>query len=67
MRIEFKGYDGLVPASLPYKDKPLEFYKWWCKNQEKVYLTNIEKIQLFIRVKEIKPDALLKEHAKMVS
>ena len=67
MRIEFKGYDELVPASLPYKDKPLEFYKWWCKNQEKVYLTNIEKIQLFIRVKEIKPNALLKEHAKMVS
>ena len=66
MRIEFKGYDGLVPASLPYKDKPLEFYKWWCKNQEKVYLTSFEKIQLFLRVKDIKPDALLKEHAKLI-
>ena len=67
MRIEFKGYDGMVPASLPYKDKPLEFYKWWCKNQEKVFLTSAEKIQLFLKVKAIKSDALLKEHAKLVS
>jgi hypothetical protein len=67
MRIEFKGYDGMVPASLPYKDKPLEFYKWWCKNQEKVFLTSAEKIQLFLKVKAIKSDALLKEHAKLIS
>ncbi len=67
IQIEFKGYMGLVQASLPYKDKPLEFYKWWCKNQNKVYLTLVEKIQLFIRVKELKPDTLLKEHEKMIS
>lgn len=67
VRIEFKGYPGMVQASLPYKDKPLEFYKWWCKNGDKVYLTTAEKIQLFIRVKSLKPDALLKEHEKMIS
>ena len=65
--IEFKGYSGLVQASLPYKDKPLEFYKWWCKNQNKVFLTPVEKLQLFIKVKELKPDLLLKEHEKMIS
>ena len=67
VRIEFKGYSGLVQASLPYKDKPLEFYKWWCKNEDKVYLTSAERIQLFIRVKALKPDALLKVHEKLIS
>ena len=67
VRIEFKGYSGLVQASLPYKDKPLEFYKWWCKNEDKVYLTIAEKVQLFIRVKALKPDALLKEHERLIS
>lgn len=67
VRIEFKGYPGLVQASLPYKDKPVEFYKWWCKNEDKVYMTIAEKIQLFIRVKALKPDALLKVHEKLIS
>lgn len=67
VRIEFKGYPGIVQASLPYKDKPVEFYKWWCKNEDKVYMTIAEKIQLFIRVKALKPDALLKVHEKLIS
>ena len=67
LRIEFKGYPVLVQASLPYKDKPVEFYKWWCKNEDKVYMTIAEKIQLFIRVKALKPDALLKVHEKLIS
>ena len=67
VRIEFKGYPGLVQASVPYKDKPVEFYKWWCKNEDKVYMTFAEKIQLFIRVKALKPDALLKVHEKLIS
>lgn len=67
VRIEFKGYPGLVQASLPYKDKPVEFYKWWCKNEDKVYMTIAEKIQLFIRVKALKPDALLKVHEKLIA
>ena len=67
VRIEFKGYPGLVQASIPYKDKPLEFYKWWCKNEDKVHLSTAEQIQLFLRVKALKPDALLKKHEKMIS
>ena len=67
VRIEFKGYTGLVQAIVPYKDKPLEFYKWWCKNEEKVCLTYAEKINLFLRVKALKPEALLKEHKKLIS
>lgn len=67
VRIEFKGYTGLVQAIVPYKDKPLEFYKWWCKNEEKVSMTYGEKINLFLRVKALKPEVLLKEHKKLIS
>ena len=65
--IEFKGYPGRVRASIPYKDKPLEFYKWWCKNEDKVHLSTAEQIQLFFKVKDLKPNALLKKHEKMIS
>lgn len=62
MKIEFKGYTGLVQAIVPYKDKPVEFYKWWCKNDDKISMTEEEKIKLFIRVQELAPDVLLKKH-----
>lgn len=67
VRIEFKGYTGLVQAIVPYKDKPVEFYKWWCKNEEKVHLTYAEKVQLFLKVIAQEPNALLKKHEKLIS
>jgi len=45
--IEFRGYREKVLASIPYNEKPIEFYKWWCANKDKIYLSNIERIKLF--------------------
>ena len=38
MRIEFKGFDTPVQAKIPYEIQPVDFYKWWCKNEDKVTL-----------------------------
>lgn len=48
--IEFRGYREKVLASIPYNEKPIEFYKWWCENRSKIYLSNIDKLRLFSKV-----------------
>jgi hypothetical protein len=67
MRIEFKGYDKTVKASVPYKNQPVEFYKWWLKNQDKVHLTLKEKIQLFDKVNLSNPQILVRDHKKLIN
>lgn len=66
-RIEFKGYDRPVKAIIPYKDKPVEFYKWWCFNQDFVNMTFEERIKLFDKVYNEKPNELKKEHKNLIS
>lgn len=66
MRITFKGYDTPVKASVPYKDCPVEFYKWWCANSDKVTLSFQEKIILFDKVFMQKPKVLKSEHRKLI-
>ena len=68
MQIEFKGYDGLVQASIPYSNDPVAFYKWWKKaeNADKVTLSKAEQVRLFIKVDEMEPKALLKKHKEMI-
>lgn len=65
--INFKGYDSPVHASVPFKDKPVEFYTWWIKNPGSVSLTFKEKIELFISVNGKKRGVLKPEHLKMIS
>jgi ATP-dependent DNA helicase RecQ len=65
-RIRMKGYDYPVKANIPYKDRPLEFYKWWCSNPCMVSMTLAEKIRLFDSVRKENKDALLKEHRKLI-
>lgn len=67
MRIDFKGYDFPVKASVIYTDKPLEFYKWWCENIDKVTLTFQEKIVLYDKVYNLKPALLKTEHRKVIN
>lgn len=69
IQIEFKGYTGKVPASIPYSTDPVAFYKWWKKaeNTEKVTLSKMEQIRLFIKVHQMEPKALLVKHLKMIS
>ena len=63
-RIEFDGYDGSVKAKVPYKDKPIEFYKWWLCNKELIKMTFKERIELFNKVHFMDKSVLKKEHKK---
>ena len=64
--IEFPGYQGLVTASVPYKDCPVKFYKWWKQNQDKIKLSKKETIELFLAVDAENPKALLKAHRTII-
>lgn len=65
-KIEFKGYDKHVQASIPYWEKPIEFYKWWSSNPNNVNLTLEEKIKLFDRVFNKNPTILKIEHKRLI-
>jgi RecQ family ATP-dependent DNA helicase len=62
IKIPFKGFKQEVQASVIYSTKPVEFYMWWCKNEDKVYMSKKEKITLFDKVNNIDPGKLLKRH-----
>lgn len=66
VRIEFKGYAQPIKAVIPYNCNPVEFYKWWCENQDLINMTFTEKIILFDRVLLEEPDLLKREHRKMI-
>jgi RecQ family ATP-dependent DNA helicase len=67
MKIEFKGYDFPVKASILCMDKPVEFYKWWCDNKDQVNMTFQEKLILFDKVYNLKPNLLKAEHRKTIN
>jgi ATP-dependent DNA helicase RecQ len=66
-RIKFKGYDGQVKAIVPYTDNPVEFYKWWCLNQDLINMTFAEKIKLFDKVLMEDQNALKREHKHQIN
>lgn len=59
--IEFPGYDNMVKASVPYKDSPVKFYKWWRKHKKDVTMNFTEKVKLFLVVDKESPKTLVKE------
>ncbi len=65
-KITFKGYNYPVQASVPYSNNPVEFYKWWCANQNSVNMTLEEKIRLFDKVYYQKPNILIKDHKQLI-
>jgi ATP-dependent DNA helicase RecQ len=67
MRIDFKGYEFPVKAIILYTDKPVEFYKWWCDNKEQVKMSFQEKLVLFDKVYNLKPNLLKEEHRKAIN
>ena len=67
LRIDFKGYDKPTKALVPYNNSPVEFYKWWCDNKDKVYLTFREKIELFDKVEMVKPNTLITKHKNLIN
>ena len=67
MRIDFKGFDYPVKASVPYTDKPVQFYKWWCENKDQITMTFQDKILLFDKVYLLNPSILKTEHKKLIN
>lgn len=67
MRIEFKGYDGLVKALVPYQNDPIKFYKWWIKNSDQVHLSFKNKIELLNKINLNKPEVLTSEHKRLIN
>jgi hypothetical protein len=67
MKIDYHGNNRLIEANVPYKDEPLKFYKWWCQNENAIKLSFKEKIVLFNKVHELKPDLLKSEHSKILN
>lgn len=65
-KIEFKGYDYPVNASVPYSLKPVEFYRWWCQNQDQINLSFKEKLELYDKVFLINPKELKIEHKRIL-
>lgn len=64
--ISFKGYKELVKASIPYHNNPIEFYKWWIKNQDKVYLNTKHKAELFYVIEQKAPFLLRDIDKKLI-
>lgn len=60
--IDFPGYEDKVMASVPYTDKPIQFYKWWKKDESLVTLSYAQQINLFLIVNDLNPNVLLKKH-----
>ncbi len=65
-RIEFEGYNGFIKAIIPYKNFPVQFYKWWLKNPEAIKMTFKESLELFDKVNQIDKTVLKKEHLKKI-
>jgi len=66
IEIDFKGYVNPIKAIVPYKNQPIEFYKWWCKHNDDIVLTTKEKLELFNTIYIKKPEILLAKHKKML-
>lgn len=66
-KIEFKGYDRPIQASVPYSTQPVEFYKWWCENKDYINMTLAEKIKLFDKVYITNSRELKREHKQLIS
>ena len=66
-KITFKGYNYPVAASIPYSAKPIEFYKWWCLNQDAVNMTLEERVRLFDKVYNANKAILKIEHLRLIN
>ena len=67
MRVNFKGYDCPVKAIIPYNNNPIDFYKWWCLNQDLINMSLSEKIRLFDKVLMEDPKLLKREHRRVIN
>jgi ATP-dependent DNA helicase RecQ len=67
IRITFKGYNRPVQAIVPYKDNPVEFYKWWYEDQNRITMNFQEKLVLFDKVNVKCPNTLKQTHKQLLN
>ncbi len=65
--IDIKNNNNLIKAIVPYKDNPIEFYNWWCENQDQITMKFQEKLILFDKVFMQKPKVLKAEHRRIIN
>ena len=68
LKIKFSKNGKPTQAKILYDSEPVKFYKWWKKpeNNNSVYMTYKEKIELFFRVYERDEDVLLTRDKRMI-
>lgn len=64
--VDIDGKAQLVAARCLYNYEPAKFYKWWSRNEEKVYMTSSEKIKLFLKVESLKAGTVSKKHLELM-
>jgi RecQ family ATP-dependent DNA helicase len=67
MHIHYNDRIKVIKAIIPYKNEPLSFYKWWINNQNEVYMSFKEKMELLVKVYELNPSILKANHKAMIS
>ena len=66
LKIDIEGYPTSVPAQTVYFENPLKFYKWWKVNEDKIYMTKREILELIVKINEISPKTLVKRHKELL-
>ena len=66
LKIDIEGYPTSVPAQTVYFENPLKFYKWWKMNEDKIYMTKREILELIVKINEISPKTLVKRHKELL-
>lgn len=66
LKIDIEGYPTSVPAQTVYLENPLKFYKWWKVNEDKIYMTKREILELIVKINEISPKTLVKRHKELL-
>ena len=64
--VDINGNAQQVAARCLYNYEPAKFYKWWSRNEEKVYMTSSEKIKLFLKVESLKAGTVSKKHLELM-
>ena len=64
----FPGFPDGTMAKTIYEQEPVKFYRWWKKkdNINKVSMSKVQLIQLLLKVQELSPQSLLKQHKDML-
>ena len=67
LRIHIDDFNGTM-AKVIYEQDPVKFYRWWKKkdNINKVSMPKAQLIQLLLKVQELSPQSLLKQHKDML-